>query len=317
MDKYIQKLRVALAIHGIAAWVVALMTGGALLQMMVWLILRVLVGTPTQGYMAFAGLVMLPADPVHFAWKPWTLFTWPWFAPLYTANLVFYVVMAGLFVWMFAKVHQQLLGDAHTRRVVLMAVPLTGLLTVLISGALGSGSNEYVAGISPLAVTLMVSAVALVPNYPIELVFLGPVRLWMVGAVSLIILLIGAGDPFSPNWIAISSGAVLGALHILMLKRYGTDVPLWIGERLSRLAPAQRQQASPRKREQVRTTTTPPPHREPGLRQQTAPNTETPSQDFIPQDVIDQILDKISASGYDSLSKKEKELLFKASNQNP
>jgi hypothetical protein len=33
------------------------------------------------------------------------------------------------------------------------------------------------------------------------------------------------------------------------------------------------------------------------------------------QRVIDQILDKISKSGYDSLSAREKEILFKASNE--
>jgi hypothetical protein len=40
--------------------------------------------------------------------------------------------------------------------------------------------------------------------------------------------------------------------------------------------------------------------------------TETPYKPS--QEEIDLILDKISKSGYDSLSKKEKEQLFKASN---
>ena len=34
------------------------------------------------------------------------------------------------------------------------------------------------------------------------------------------------------------------------------------------------------------------------------------------QEIIDAILDKISKSGYESLSKQEKELLFKSSNKN-
>ena len=34
------------------------------------------------------------------------------------------------------------------------------------------------------------------------------------------------------------------------------------------------------------------------------------------QEVIDQILDKISKSGYNNLSKQEKQILFKASNSN-
>ena len=34
------------------------------------------------------------------------------------------------------------------------------------------------------------------------------------------------------------------------------------------------------------------------------------------QELIDQVLDKISSSGYDSLSKREKEILFKASKEN-
>lgn len=39
----------------------------------------------------------------------------------------------------------------------------------------------------------------------------------------------------------------------------------------------------------------------------------TPSE--VPQDIIDGILDKISDKGYESLSREEKELLFKASTQ--
>jgi hypothetical protein len=41
--------------------------------------------------------------------------------------------------------------------------------------------------------------------------------------------------------------------------------------------------------------------------------THTKSNDKSKQQVIDEILDKISKSGYESLSKSEKEILFKLS----
>jgi hypothetical protein len=119
-----------------------------------------------------------------------------------------------------------------------------------------------------------------------------------VAAVFVFLDLIGMGSGDRVAHEAHIGGALYGFLSAIQLKR-GNDWSLRFVDLLDRLAAPFRRRKGPRLRVEKRPTG--------GVR----PASSTAQQK---QARIDAILDKISRSGYDSLSKEEKDLLFKASN---
>lgn len=138
-------------------------------------------------------------------------------------------------------------------------------------------------GSSASVMAIVVATATLLPDYAIRLLFFGNVKLKFLAIVYIILDIIGIAGFNAGGSIAHLGGALLGFVFIKQLQS-GND---W-SKLLSR-----------RKKLKV-------------IRN----NVHSKNHNNIPdQEVIDNILDKISKSGYDSLTKKEKEQLFKASNR--
>jgi hypothetical protein len=113
----------------------------------------------------------------------------------------------------------------------------------------------------------------------------GPVKLKWLVFVILVIDFLGIVGPNAGGEIAHLGGALLGFIYIKQLQK-GHDWIGWISNIFT-----------PRSKLKVVTKST---SRNPAERPR--------------QEDIDRILDKISQTGYESLSKQEKEILFRASN---
>lgn len=138
-------------------------------------------------------------------------------------------------------------------------------------------------GASASVMAVIAATATLVPDYTISMLLLGPVKIKYLALVYFILDLIGIAGANPGGSIAHIGGAVLGFIYIKQL-RSGND---WskIFRKKRKLTIVQKGNPS------IKTNKLP------------------------DQEVIDLILDKISRSGYDSLSSKEKEQLFKASNK--
>jgi hypothetical protein len=132
---------------------------------------------------------------------------------------------------------------------------------------------------------IVVATATLLPNYTISLILFGPVKLKWLVFVILVIDFLGVVGPNAGGEIAHLGGALLGFVYIKQLQK-GHD---WIGS-IGNIFKAR-----------------------PKLKV-AAKNFNKNSPEYPRQDEIDRILDKISQSGYDSLTKQEKEILFRASN---
>ncbi len=139
-------------------------------------------------------------------------------------------------------------------------------------------------GASASVMAIVAAAATLVPDYTIHLLIIGPVRLKYLAIVYFLLDIIGIAGANPGGSIAHIGGALLGFVYIKQLQK-GND---WskILQKKSKLKIVKKSGAHSK-------------------------NTNMPDQD-----VIDRILDKISKSGYGSLSKSEKEQLFKASKKN-
>ncbi len=144
----------------------------------------------------------------------------------------------------------------------------------------GTVERSILLGSSASVMAIVVATATLVPNFTIQLLFLGNVKLKYLALAYFVLDIIGISSEPGGS-IAHIGGALLGFVYIQQLNR-GTDFSN-IFKRRSKLKVVKNKSAS--------TSQGPPPD----------------------QEAIDRILDKISQSGYESLTKLEKEQLFKAS----
>lgn len=153
------------------------------------------------------------------------------------------------------------------------------LIPVFNGGLIG----QTVIGSSAAVMAIIVATATLVPNYSIVLMLFGEVKIKWVAIVYFLISFLGLSSVNAGGNLAHIGGSLLGFIFIRSLQK-GND---WskIFERKSKLKVVRNEKPTPKK----------------------------PVFNDVSQQEIDDILDKISSSGYDKLTATEKEKLFKAS----
>jgi hypothetical protein len=211
--------------------------------------------------------------------------------------------MLGLY-W-FGRLIQEYLGN-HRLFALYILGGLSGAILYLaaynsLPGLQGRiAGPEYIIGASASVTAIIVAAATLLPDYTFMLILIGPVKIKWIALVTVLLswVTISGGNP--GGGIAHLGGALLGFIFIKQLKA-GRDIgaPITaIREWFSR---------GPN----MRVT-----HRQPvATSARSAGSTKSSGSAAAGQDEIDLILDKISHSGYESLSKDEKQKLFRASQQ--
>lgn len=235
----------------------------------------------------------LPASFSAFIRAPWTLLSY-----MFTQQSFFHLLFNML--WLF-WLGQIFLSFLNSRQLLFtyFAGGLTGGIIFLIAYASIPVFREnahfhYLIGSSAGVSAVVFAAATLVPDYSIRMLFLGNVKLKYLALAFLVLDIIGVGSTNAGGSIAHIGGAIMGFLIIRQLQS-GND---W-----SRVF-------QKRKKSKLRVYSVK--HTESA--RSAVKSGRTPHEDSS-QEIIDRILDKISLSGYDSLSPEEKEALFKASKE--
>ncbi|WP_426060801.1 rhomboid family intramembrane serine protease [Hymenobacter sp. B1770] len=235
---------------------------------------------------------------------PWTLLTYA-----FTHKGFFHILFNLLNLYWFGQLLREYLGD---RRLVSLYVlgTLAGAAIFLLSfnliPAFQPGVGTPMIGASAAVTAIIVAAATLLPDYTFSLILIGPVKIKWIAAVLVLISLAGVNGGNAGGEIAHLGGALVGFLFIKQLQA-GRDLgrPVQaVGNFFTKLfarRPAMRV-SSTRRAEPV-TAAASSAGKKPAVAGQPL------------QDEIDNILDKISRSGYESLSKEEKQKLFRASQQ--
>ncbi|WP_276360508.1 rhomboid family intramembrane serine protease [Daejeonella sp. H1SJ63] len=161
---------------------------------------------------------------------------------------------------------------------------LLGALTYLIAYntiPVFTNISSYLLGSSASVMAIVVATATLVPDYTLRLLLFGTVKLKYLAIAYFVLDIIGMGGGNPGGSIAHIGGAITGFIFIKQLQS-GRDLSNFL-KRKTKLKVVKNSSGN------------------------SANNLEPD------QATIDSILDKISKSGYDSLSKTEKEQLFKAS----
>lgn len=235
--------------------------------------------------------IALSSDLGVFVRTPWTLITFNFFHSGFLHlffNLMVLHFSGRLFNTYFTD--KQLLG------VYVIGGVFSGITFVL--SYLFIGKAGLLVGASGAIMAILIATATYAPFMLLHIPLIGIVKLWHVAFVILLIDLIQMPLDNTGGHLAHLGGALFGFIYIKLLQT-GKDITKPFSALLDTFANL----FKPKKKTPFKKV-----HRN---ATKNVVNSSVSNKDFA-QKQIDDILDKISKSGYDSLTKEEKEFLFKA-----
>ena len=241
----------------------------------------------------------LPSNFGEFLTRPWTLFTY-----FFTHDLggILHILFNMLLLYWFGKLFIEYLGSDKLIAVYILGGIAGGVLYLmaynLMPGPPSFLSNRAeLVGASAAVFAIMVGAATLLPDYTFFLMFFGPVKIKWIAAIYIFLSFLGSVGNNAGGEIAHMGGALIGFVYVKQLQA-GVNWGGWITAILDWFKGL----ASPKAKVKVSYR-----------KQEGANGKKNVNLSGISQKEIDEILDKISDGGYESLTKEEKEKLFKAS----
>ena len=245
-------------------------------------------GTPFP----FMDWLALPADFGLLASRPWTLITYMFlhFEFLHILfNLLWLYWMGQIFLTYFDQgklITIYLLGGIFGGLFYVAGYNLFPVFSHIVP-------DSRLLGASASVIAIVTALAVHAPNHTLHLMFIGPVKMKYIALVSVLMYVIGISSTNAGGNLAHLGGAFWGVIYVLQLRR-GIDP----GKRVNRLFSSLKKAFSPKPKVKVS-------YRKP------ADDIEYNRQKNQDQKRMNEILEKISKSGYDSLSKEEKEILFR------
>lgn len=261
------------------------------------------------GYGFIMSQLLIPGDLNAFLHKPWTLFTY-----FFTHEEIFHILYNMLFLYWFGRLIDEYLGNRRLMGLYIMGGVAGGLLYLamytLVPYFQNQADTARMLGASAAAFSVAVGAATLLPNYTFHLLFFGPVRIKYIVFFFIILSIAQSAGSNAGGNLAHLGGALMGFAYVKLLQN-GTDLgrPIyWLADGWSNLLrPKPAVKVSYRQRSNANTQAS----------TYVSPSGATATSASTPdQDEVDTILDKISRSGYESLTREEKQKLFRASQRN-
>ena len=237
----------------------------------------------------------LPTDFFDFLKQPWSLVTYSFFH-----GGLWHIFWNMIMLYFSGKIFLNLFGNRRFINVYFLGVIAGGFAFLLSYNIFPAflDANTALIGASAGVTSVLIFVCAYIPNQEVRLLFFN-IKLWYLGAFLVLIDLVQI--PIGNNaggHLAHLGGALLGYTYAKQLVN-GKDIGEWFSNLIDAIA-----NLFKRKEKKAPMKTVYRKKRD----ADTAPNTDRDGH----QRKIDDILDKISKSGYESLSKIEKDFLFKA-----
>lgn len=258
--------------------------------------------TPDEFNATFLTYFMVPADLTRLMFKPWTLITY-----MFLHFNFLHILFNLLWLYMFGRIFLMYLTEKQLLSTYILG-GLTGALLYIVSYNVFPGLKSMVSGSEMLGASAGVMGVAMAisfyhPNYSVLIPLIGQVKLKYIALFFIFTDILQIASYNSGGHIA-HLGGLIYALFFVSMYRKGKDSGGWLNNFFDWFV-----SFSKKRRRKMKVS----------YRKTAAPfmtDMEYNRQKIVEQAEIDRILDKIAKSGYDSLSKKEKETLFKMSDKN-
>ncbi len=235
----------------------------------------------------------VPASLYRLLLQVWSPFTY-----MFLHLSLWHLIGNLIFMHMFGTVISDLIGPRRVLPIYLLG-GLVGALAFIVSAHVLPSVGSYALGASGAVMALAGAALLLAPEYRVRLLFLGDVKLKYIVLVLLVFDLVGiAGQYNSGGHAAHIGGFVMGILFVNAMRR-GNDLADPVNRLLDYLWALLSKRREQRRSKPSLTV----------MRGGRASSADEPSF----QERLDAILDKIKASGLESLTPEEKEFLYNAS----
>ncbi len=246
----------------------------------------------------------ITADLSSLVWRPWSLLThmfWHINPSQNTQGLQEFLHILFNMAWLYFG-GSLFLNFMDSKRL---------LSTYILGGLSGAAAyilamnvfpvystNSVAYGASAAVLAVMVAVATKAPNFVVQLRFIGPVKLKFVAIAVVLLDVVLMRDGNAGGHFGHLGGALFGFVYASQLNA-GRDLTVDFLKPLNWL-----KEGLPKREKKIKVV-----HRR--AKSDYEYNAEKASK----QEQIDAILDKIKRSGYDSLSKNEKEILFKSSKE--
>ncbi|MEP0262401.1 rhomboid family intramembrane serine protease [Dokdonia sp.] len=254
----------------------------------------------------FTRYFVLPTDLSRLIQQPWSILTYA-----FLHNGFLHILFNMLFLYVFSKFILNIFSEKRFLTIYLLGGIAGGLTFILMYFLLPAfKGNSVLLGASAAVNAIIVFIATYSPNTPIR-VFTFNLKLWHIAAFVVLrdVLTLNSSSN-AGGLISHLGGAAFGYVYAVQLAK-GNDIGIWF-ERIMDTIANWFSKKPKTKKAKMRTV-----HR--SAKKSTPKSTKTtkpPVSKSNQQQQIDAILDKISKSGYDSLSKAEKDFLFKAGKDN-
>lgn len=236
----------------------------------------------------FVHIFTLPAYLPDLIKRPWSLITY-----MFLHDGVLHLIFNMLWLYWMGNLLHEYLGNKRVYQAYFLGGIFGGLVYILAYNIFPLFATvkvvAFALGASAGVLSVTVAVATLLPDYEVKLLLFGFVRLKWIALVIVVLDLLGISGGNAGGHIAHLGGAAFGFMFIRYLYKHTFFEGMF--DRLSGIF-------KKKSRLKVHYKTT----------YMKTENEKKPSEQEI-----DLILDKINKSGYDSLSKLEKEQLFKAS----
>jgi len=251
----------------------------------------------------FLNHLAVPANLEVLAKRPWTLITY-----MFLHVDFIHILFNLLWLYWFGTVFIQELGLKKLLSTYLLGGLTGGILYVVFYNVFpvfeGVREGSIALGASASVMSVVVATATFQPERRMQLVLIGPIK---IVYIALFMFIFTSLVDFSVNTggkIAHIGGALSGFLFAYYYKR-GKDITKGFDRIMDSIATWFKPGKEKLKVTYKRSAGQKPP----------ADDIQYKQEKAAEQKEIDQILDKISKAGYDSLSSREKEMLFKMSNK--
>jgi len=251
----------------------------------------------------FLNYLAVPANLEVLARRPWTLITY-----MFLHEGFIHILFNLLWLYWFGTVFVQELGLKKLLSTYLLGGLTGGILYVVFYNVFpvfeGVREGSIALGASASVMAVVVATATYQPDRRMHLVLIGPIK---IVYIALAMFILTSMVDFSVNTggkIAHIGGALSGFLFAYYYRR-GKDLTKGFDRTMDSIATWFKPGKEKLKVTYKRSTED----------KRSTDDKEYNQQKVAEQKEIDQILDKISKAGYDSLTSREKEMLFKMSNK--
>lgn len=240
------------------------------------------------------GLLAVPASLKTLLVKPWTVITY-----MFTHKDIWHILFNLLWLYWFGKIFLEYLDQRKLVAVYLLG-GISGAAIYVLSFNIfpaftGQTASSVAIGASASVMAIVIAIASYVPGYTVNLLLLGRIRIIYIALTIFVLTSVMDFSVNSGGKLAHIGGAIFGYLYIVNLRK-GRDIGRWFNRIIDAIATLFR----PGKRMKVS-------YKKP------ADDREYNKAKAEHQARINKILDKISKGGYDSLTKDEKDMLFRES----